>query len=166
MRQGPNVADIQVNLLPKHERDLQSHDIAKRIRPEVAASPQKYGATVAVAEVPPGPPVLQTLVAEIYGPTDRDRVALATEVKEIFAATEGVVDIDWYREKDRSKTVITVDKEKAALNHISEDEVTRAIQMAVQGMSIDLFHQPSDKEEINIILELPRDMRAHIENGC
>jgi multidrug efflux pump subunit AcrB len=163
LRQGPNMADIQVNLRPKHERDLQSHDVAKRIRPEIAVIAEKYGAAVAVAEVPPGPPVLQTLVAEIYGPTDQDRVQLATEVKEIFASTEGVVDIDWYREKDRSKTVITVDKEKAALNHISEGEITRTIQMAVQGMSIDLFHQPPDKEEINIILELPRDIQAHIE---
>jgi len=164
MRKGPNVADIQVNLLPKHERSLQSHDVAKRVRPELAAIAQKYGATLAVAEVPPGPPVLQTLVAEIYGPTDKDRVALATAVKEIFASTEGVVDIDWYREDEHAKTVITVDKEKAALNHISEGEVNRAIQTGVQGMSIDLFHQPTDKEEINMVLELPRDMRAHIEN--
>ncbi len=163
LRQGPNVADIQVNLLPKHDRNLQSHDVAKRIRPAVAAIAKKFGATVAIAEVPPGPPVLQTLVAEIYGPTDKDRVQLATEVKNIFESTEGVVDIDWYREKDRSKTVITVDREKAALNHITEGEINQTIQMAVQGMSIDLFHQPPEKEEINIILELPRALRAHIE---
>ncbi len=163
LRQGPNVADIQVNLLPKHERDLQSHDVAKRIRPQIAEIAGKYGAAVAVAEVPPGPPVLQTLVAEIYGPTDNERLQLATEIKNIFESTEGVVDIDWYREQDRSKTVITVDKEKAALNSISEGDITQTIQMAVQGMSIDLFHQPPDKEEINIILELPRDQRAHIE---
>ncbi|MCL7488082.1 MAG: efflux RND transporter permease subunit [Desulfobulbaceae bacterium] len=163
LRQNPEMADIQVNLLPKHERKLQSHDVAKRIRPGVTEIAEKYGATVAVAEVPPGPPVLQTLVAEIYGPTDKERLQLATEIKEIFESTEGVVDIDWYREKDRSKTVITVDKEKAALNNISEGEITRAIHMAVEGMSIDLFHQPPDKEEINIILELPRDLRAHIE---
>ncbi|RJX23201.1 MAG: efflux RND transporter permease subunit [Desulfobulbus sp.] len=164
LRAGSNVADIQVNLLPKHERDTQSHDVAKRVRPAVAAIAERYGATVAVAEVPPGPPVLQTLVAEIYAPTEQERVALAAEVKKIFETTEGVVDIDWYREQDRAKTVITVDKEKAALNQISEGEVTRAIQMAVQGMSIDLFHQPPDKEEINIILELPRAMRARV-NG-
>ncbi len=163
MRQGPNVADIQVNLLPKDERTLQSHDVAKKVRPALAEIAKKYGATLAVAEVPPGPPVLQTLVAEIYGPTEKDRVALATAVKQIFADTEGVVDIDWYREEDRSKTVLTVDKEKAALHRISEGEITRAVQMGVQGMSIDLFHQPRDKEEINIILELPREMRAHLE---
>jgi multidrug efflux pump subunit AcrB len=163
LRKGPNVADIQVNLLPKHDRNLQSHDVAKRIRPEVAAIAEKYGAAVAVAEVPPGPPVLQTLVAEIYGPTDRDRVALAAEVKQIFTSTPGVVDIDWYREKDRTKMLLTVDEEKAALNHITEEEVTRAIRTAVQGMSVDLFHQPRDKEEINITLALPRELRAHLE---
>ncbi len=160
MRQGPTVADIQVNLLPKHARSLQSHDIAVRVRPAIAEIAEKYGAAVAVAEVPPGPPVLQTLVAEIYGPSEGDRVKLAEEVKRIFESTEGAVDVDWYRESERSRLVLTVDKEKAALNHISVGEITRAVQMGMQGMSIDLFHQPRDKEQINIILELPRALRA------
>ena len=163
MRSGPTVADIQVNLKPKGERDQQSHDIAKRVRPAIAAIAKKYGAAVAVAEVPPGPPVLQTLVAEIYGPTDTARVKLATKIKEIFESTPGVVDVDWYREKDRMKTVITVDKEKAALNGISEGAVTRAVEIGLSGLSIDLFHQPRDKEEINIVLELPRALRARVD---
>ena len=163
MRGGPTMADIQVNLLPKGERDKQSHDIAKRVRPAIAAIAAQYGAAVAVAEVPPGPPVLQTLVAEIYGPTDAARVKLAKAVKKILETTDGVVDIDWYREEDRSKTIITVDKEKAALNGISEGEITRAIQIGLHGLSIDLFHQPRDKEEINIVLQLPKAKRARVE---
>jgi multidrug efflux pump subunit AcrB len=163
MRSGPDVADIQVNLLPKGERDLQSHAIAKRVRPAIAAIAEKYGAAVAVAEVPPGPPVLQTLVAEVYGPDDASRVKLAREMKKIFAATPGVVDIDWYREEDRNKTLITVDKEKAALNGISEGAVTRAVQIGLHGLSIDLFHQPRDKEEVNIVLRLPQAQRARVE---
>ena len=163
MRSGPTVADIQVNLLPKHERSLQSHDIAKRVRPQLAEIARRHGAALAVAEVPPGPPVLQTLVAEIYGSSDNDRVALAEKVREIFETTEGVVDVDWYREADRKRTVITVDKEKAALNGISEGQVTRALGLAVGGMSIDLFHQPMDKEPIEMILELPRSQRARID---
>lgn len=163
LRSGPDVAGIQVNLLPKGERNRQSHEIAKSIRPPIAAIAKKYGAAVAVAEVPPGPPVLQTLVAEIYGPTDKSRVALATAMKKIFADTEGVVDIDWYREKDRNKLVLSVDKEKAALNGITEGEINRAVQIGLHGNSIDLFHQPSDKEEINIILQLPLAMRATID---
>jgi multidrug efflux pump subunit AcrB len=160
MRQGPTVADIQVNLLPKHERSVQSHGIAVRVRPAIAEIAKKYGAAVAVAEVPPGPPVLQTLVAEIYGPTEEDRVRLAEAVRTIFETTEGVVDVDWYREADRSRLLLTVDKEKAALNHISEEEITRTVQMGMRGMSIDLLHQSRDKEEINIVLVLPHSMRA------
>ncbi|MDO8948429.1 MAG: efflux RND transporter permease subunit [Desulfocapsaceae bacterium] len=163
MRSGPTVADIQVNLRSKHERDVQSHAIAVRVRPELAVIAKKYGAAVAVAEVPPGPPVLQTLVAEIYGPTDADRVRLAEAVKGIFESSEGVVDVDWYRETERKRLVLTVDKEKAALNGISEDEITRTVHLAVQGKSIDLFHQPADKEEINIVLELPRALRARVD---
>ena len=164
LRRGPAVADVQINLLPKGERKAQSHEIAKRVRPEVAAIAAKYGAAVAVAEVPPGPPVLQTLVAEIYGPDDRSRVNLATKVKEIFNNTPGVVDVDWYREADRNKTVLTVDREKAALNGISAGEVSAAVDLAVKGMAIDLLHQPKDKEPVNVILELPRAERARIDS--
>jgi len=163
MRRGPTVADIQVNLLPKHERSLKSHDIAVRVRPAIAEIAAKYGAAVAVAEVPPGPPVLQTLVSEVYGPTEEARVKLAAAVKDIYESTEGVVDVDWYREADRSRLVLTVDKEKAALNHISAGEISRTVQIGMQGMSIDIFHQPSDKENINILLELPRSMRVSTE---
>lgn len=164
MRNGPTVADIQVNLLPKDQRSLQSHDIATRVRPPLAAIAAKFGATVAVAEVPPGPPVLQTLVAEIYGPTDSARVQLAEEVKKIFNTTTGVVDIDWFREVDRWRKVFTIDKEKAALNGISEKQITRAIEIAVKGYSLDLYHQPTDKEAIEIVLELPPEYRARVES--
>ncbi len=98
MRRGANVADIQVNLVGKHERKAQSHDIAKRIRPAVTAIADRYKARVAIAEVPPGPPVLQTLVAEIYGPTEEARLRLAEAVKTIFKSAPGVVDVDWYIE--------------------------------------------------------------------
>ena len=164
LRSGPTVADIQVNLQPKHERSLQSHDIATRVRPALAAIARKHGGAVAVAEVPPGPPVLQTLVAEIYGPTDEDRIGLAKEVKAILENTEGVVDVDWFRESDRIRKVITVDKEKAALNNISEKQITEAIEIAVKGYSFDLYHQPHEKEPINIILELPTPLKARIES--
>ncbi|NTW89267.1 MAG: efflux RND transporter permease subunit, partial [Desulfobulbaceae bacterium] len=164
MRSGPTVADIQVNLQPKHARSLQSHGIATRIRPPLAAIATKYGANVAVAEVPPGPPVLQTLVTEIYGPNDGARVKLATKVKEILTGSTGVVDVDWFREAERKRQVFTVDKEKAALNGISEKQITRAIEIGVQGYSLDLYHQPTDKEHIDIVLELPPEYRARIES--
>ncbi|WP_320044923.1 efflux RND transporter permease subunit [uncultured Desulfobacter sp.] len=164
MRSGSSVADIQVNLASKQERDRQSHEIAKNVRPALAAIAKKYGATIAVAEVPPGPPVLQTLVAEVYGPNDASRLALAKKVKQIFVQTDGVVDIDWYRENNREKTIITVDKEKAALHGISEGDITKAVNMGLSGLSVDLFHQPRDKEEIDIVFQLPKAERARIDS--
>lgn len=163
MRRGANVADIQVNLLPKHERKAQSHDIAKRVRPAVAALAAKYGARVAVAEVPPGPPVLQTLVAEIYGPTENARRELAAEVRKIFQSTPGVVDVDWYMEADQPKARFVIDKEKAALHGISAETISQTLKIAVGGESVDLLHVPGDKEDVNLALELPRSARTRPE---
>jgi len=163
LRRGANVADIQVNLLPKHARKAQSHDIAKRVRPAVAAIAERYGARVAVAEVPPGPPVLQTLVAEVYGPTESSRLALATEVRRIFKETDGVVDVDWYVEDDRRKARFVIDKEKAALSGISAETISRTLRIAVDGLSVDLLHVPDEKEDVNVVLEIPRSMRSRPE---
>ena len=160
LRQGAHVADLQVNLVNKHQRSAQSHDIAKRVRPRVAAIAERYGARVAIAEVPPGPPVLQTLVAEIYGPTESSRMALAKRVKAIFANTPGVVDIDWYQEADQTRTRFVIDKEKAAINGISAATIARTLSIAVDGLSVDLLHLPREKEDINLMLELPRSART------
>ena len=154
------MADIQVNLAPKHDRTAQSHDIAKRIRPAVTAIAERYNARVAVAEVPPGPPVLQTLVTEIYGPTEESRHALARKVIEVYKQTEGVVDVDWYIEADQPKTRFVVDTEKAALHGISAESVAQTLRIAVEGSSVDLIHQPSEKEDVNLVIELPREMRS------
>src|SRR5262249_11078415 len=106
LRQGANEAEVQVNLLPKHQRAAQSHAIAQRLRPRVAAIAARYGARVAVAEVPPGPPVLQSLVAEVYGPDSATRQRLAEQVRAIFARTQGVVDVDWYVESPHPKELL------------------------------------------------------------
>jgi multidrug efflux pump subunit AcrB len=160
MRRGANVADIQVNLVGKHERKAQSHDIAKRIRPAVTAIADRYKARVAIAEVPPGPPVLQTLVAEIYGPNEEARMKLAEAVKTIFKATPGVVDVDWYIEADQQKARFIIDKEKAALHGISAATISQTLKIAVDGENIDLLHQPAEKEDVNIRLELPRSAKT------
>ncbi|MCX6894464.1 MAG: efflux RND transporter permease subunit, partial [Verrucomicrobia bacterium] len=156
MRRGANIADIQVNLVPKHDRAAQSHDIAKRVRPRVAEIAAKFGARVAVAEVPPGPPVLQTLVAEVYGPNEEARHALARKTIEIFKNTPGVVDTDWYIEDDQPKTRFVIDKEKAALHGISAATISQTLKIAVDGETVDLLHQPAEKEDVNIRLEIPR----------
>ncbi|MBX3737469.1 MAG: efflux RND transporter permease subunit [Candidatus Didemnitutus sp.] len=160
MRRGSNVADIQVNLVPKHERSAQSHDIAKRIRPRLTAIAEKYDAVVVVAEVPPGPPVLSTLVAEIYGPTEEARLKLADKVRSIFKSSPGVVDVDWYVEAEQPKTILRVDKAKAALHGLTEAAIARTVQMGVQGYPVTLLHAPAEREDVNIVLELPRAARA------
>jgi multidrug efflux pump subunit AcrB len=163
MRRGANVADLQINLVPKSERQAQSHDIAKRVRPRVAAIATKFGARVAVAEVPPGPPVLQTLVAEIYGPTEENRLKLAQKVIDIFHHTPGVVDTDWYIEADQPKVEFVIDKEKAALHGISAETISQTLKIAVGGESVDLLHAPREKEDVNIVLQLPLASRSRPE---
>jgi multidrug efflux pump subunit AcrB len=160
MRQGANVADIQVNLVPKHERKAQSHDIAKRVRPRLAAIAERYQARVAIAEVPPGPPVLQTLVAEIRGPDEASRLKLAEQVKTIFKQTPGVVDVDWYIEADQPLDRFVIDKEKAALHGISAATISQTLKIAVDGEEVGLLHQPAEKEDVNIRLELPRSAKT------
>ena len=163
LRRGANVADLQINLVPKSERRAQSHDIAKRVRPRVAAIAAKFGARAAVAEVPPGPPVLQTLVAEIYAPTESNRLALAHKVIDIFHSTPGVVDTDWYIEADQPKVEFIVDKEKAALNGISAETIAQTLKIAVGGASVDLLHVPREREDVDIVLQLPQSSRSHPE---
>jgi multidrug efflux pump subunit AcrB len=163
MRRGANVADIQVNLVSKHDRKAQSHDIARRVRPRVTAIAERFGARVAMAEVPPGPPVLQTLVAEIYGPDDAARLALAAKVRDIFRQTPGVVDVDWYVEADQPKATFVIDKEKAALHGISAETISQTLRIAVAGESVDLLHVPREKEDVNVVLQLPRSARTHPE---
>jgi multidrug efflux pump subunit AcrB len=160
MRRGPHIADLQINLVPKNKRNWQSHDIAKRVRPLVAQIAANYGARVAVAEVPPGPPVLQTLVAEVYGPNEENRLALANKVIDIFHHTEGVVDTDWYIEADQPKVRFLVDKEKAALSGISEESIAQTLKMAVGGAAVDLLHLPREKEDVQIVLRLPQSLRT------
>lgn len=163
MRRGSHVADLQVNLVNKHERKAQSHDIAKRVRPRVKAVADRYGARFAVAEVPPGPPVLQTLVAELYGPDEASRLALAQRVRGIFRDTAGVVDVDWYVEADQPKVRFVVDKEKAALHGISAETIAQTLRIAVEGASVDLVHFPREKEDVDLIVELPRSKRVTAE---
>jgi multidrug efflux pump subunit AcrB len=163
LRRGANVADIQINLLPRGDRWAQSHDIAKRVRPRVAAIAAKYDARVAVAEVPPGPPVLQTLVAEIYGPDEQSRLALARKVIDIFHNTPGVVDTDWYIEADQPKVRFIIDKEKAALHGISAETISETLRVAVGGESVDLLHIPREKEDVNIVFQLPLASRTSPE---
>jgi multidrug efflux pump subunit AcrB len=163
LRRGPNVADMQINLLPKEQRSLQSHEIAKQVRQRLVPVANDYGARIQVAEVPPGPPVLQTLVAEVYGPLQQERIAIARRIRDLWKRTDGVVDVDWYVEDDQPEFRILVDKEKAALNGISEDDIARTMQVASAGYEAGLLHVDSEKEDVPLNVRLSRASRSDLE---
>ncbi|HEX5215991.1 MAG TPA: efflux RND transporter permease subunit [Vicinamibacterales bacterium] len=160
LRQSPHLADLQVNLVAKGERSAQSHDVARRVRDRLLPIARSSGATLQVAEVPPGPPVLQTLVAEIYGPDPVRRMELAAEIKAIFEATPGVVDTDWYVEAPHSKVTLVVDGEKAARAGLSSAAVASLVRMAGSGEVVGLLHDARAREDVPIVVRLPRDGRS------
>jgi multidrug efflux pump subunit AcrB len=163
LRKGANVADIQVNLAGKGERKEQSHEIAKRIRPPLRKIAEKYNARIKVAEVPPGPPVLSTLVAEVYGPDYNRQRELAQTIRKVFEETPGVVDVDWYMEENQPRYNLTVDKEKAALYGISLPQITNTLELALSGKQTGLLHEPLEREDVPIMLKMPLSERAGIE---
>lgn len=163
LRQGFNVADLQVNLVGKNERHRQSHAIAKSVRGKIHEIARRYGANAKVAEVPPGPPVLQTLVAEVCGPDDKTRWQVAKQVRNVFEHTEGVTDVDWYVEANQVKYELVPDKEKAALNGIPTDQLTQTIALAVAGSGIELAHIPEATEDVPIYLQLPLSQRSSLQ---
>jgi multidrug efflux pump subunit AcrB len=160
MRSGSNVADIQVNLVSKGERKEQSHDIAKRVRPALKAIADPYGARIKIAEIPPGPPVLSTLVAEVYGPDRARQREIASEIKKVFEGTDGVVDVDWYVDDDQRKLVFEVDREKAALHGLTPEAVSQAMRIALSGMGVGLVHVEDSKEPVEIFLRMPLHLRT------
>jgi len=160
LRSGANVADIQVNLASKHDRNEQSHDIAKRIRPPIQEIAARHGIVAKVLEIPPGPPVMSTLVAEAYGPTQEARIDLAARIKEVFDTTEGVVDTDWYVEAPQPKRVFEVDHEKAALHGVPAVAIARTLRLALEGEDVGILHMPDELEPVAIRLQLPRSERS------
>jgi len=164
LRRQPNQADIQVNLLSRHDRKVQSHEIARRLRPELVKLAQPFGARIKVAEVPPGPPVLETLVAEVYGPDYKGQIQLASQIKQVFQQTAGVVDVDWYVEDPQTKYDLKVDLDKAALHGISAADVTRTLQIGLGGADAGLLHDPQSREDIPIRVRLSRADRSSIQD--
>ena len=160
MRHMPNQADIQVNLLPSDQRKDQSHTIAKRLRPLLVNIGNQYGARIQVSEVPPGPPVIQTLVAEVYGPDLDGQTRVAQQIKSIFQHTPGVVDTDWYVEDPQPRLAIHVDEVKAAQHGIAVSDVAHALALATSGMQVGLLHDGDTREPIPTTVELTRPDRS------
>jgi multidrug efflux pump subunit AcrB len=160
MRRMPNQADIQVNFVPANQRHEQSHAIAKRLRPLLVAIGDQYGARIQVSEVPPGPPVIQTLVAEVYGPDLAGQTHVAQQIKSIFQHTPGVVDTDWYVEDPQPRVTIRVDQVKAAQHGIAVSDVAHALALATSGMQAGLLHDGSSREPVPTVVELTRPDRS------
>ena len=155
MRQGANVADIQVNIVDKEKRKDQSHALAKRVRGPIKELADKYGASVKIVEVPPGPPVMSTMVAEIYGPSFEGRVEAARLVKEVFENTPGVVDIDWYLEDDMTRYNFVIDTDRAAVRGVSTQQVSMTLGVALNGHDGGLMHTETSAEPVPINVRLP-----------
>ncbi len=164
LRELPHEADIQINLVAKDERAAQSHEIARRLRPQVQDIGKLYGANVKVVEVPPGPPVQSVLVGEVYGPDYARQIAVAREIRTLFEATSGVVDVDDYIEADQVKYLFTVDRAKAALAGIASEDIVNTLRLALQGAKVGLVHIPQEKSPVQIVLRLPLAERTGLEH--
>ncbi len=163
LRQGPHVADIRVNLLPRNRRKMDSHSIILRIRNDLAAIGRRRNARIKLVEVPPGPPVLSTVVAEIYGQPRHDYRELTGAAELVKARMEqeaGVVDIDDTVEADQRKLFFRVDREKAGFDGISTEDVTQTLLLTLNGLPGGTLHVPGQQHEVPIVLRLPRAHRS------
>ena len=136
LRQGSETGEVRINLIDKEQRQHQSHDIALRIRPDIERIGQDYGANIKIVELPPGPPVLSTVVAEVYGPAEArytDIINVSNSVKSALAATEGVVDVDDFVDAEHEKMHFHLNQEKAALHGINTAQVADTLKLALQG---------------------------------
>jgi multidrug efflux pump subunit AcrB len=163
MRRGPNVADVQVNLLPKDERGRQSHAIAVAVRPAIDSIARGFGASAKVAEIPPGPPVLSTLVAEVYAADDRPRLEAARRVKEIFETTPGVVDVDWTVEAPQANLDFTVDRVRAAQAGASVEQIAQTLALALGGAPAGTASSRTAREPTTIVPRLALADRSTTE---
>ena len=163
MRRGANVADVQVNLLPKGDRHRQSHDIAVAVRPTVDSIARGFGANAKIAEIPPGPPVLSTLVAEVYAADDSTRLLAATRVREVMEHTPGVVDVDWTVEAPQARRSFRVDRVRAGEAGVTVEQVAQVLTMALSGADAGLASVPTAREGVTIVPRLGLSSRSGVE---
>ena len=164
LRGGSNMADIQVNLLDKGERSIQSHGIAKLLRPEIQKIATKYAANVKIVEVPPGPPVLSTIVAEIYGPDYEKQIEVANSVQNILKNTADVVDIDWMVEADQKEYQFVINKEKAMLYGVTPQQIAYTMNMALSNKAITTLYDESSVNQIGLLLSLEEKEKSTIQD--
>lgn len=167
LRRGSNVADIRVNLAPKEQRADQSHTMLLRVRDDLTEIAEAGGADIKLVEVPPGPPVIATITAEVYGPADAtydEQIAAARRVEARMAREPMIVDVDISAEDDQQKWVFETDQPKAALSGISKDDVAKTLQIALDGMPATVLHPPGEVDPLWAELRVPRARRSAIED--
>ena len=164
LRKGANVGDIQVNLVDKSDRDRKSHEIAGQVRPALDEIGRKFGGSVKVVEVPPGPPVQSPLVAEVYGPDYAGQQKIARDIRELFENTDDIVDIDDSVEVTAPRIVVSVDRNKAALLGVSQASVTLALQTALSGEDVTYVRDGYQKYPLPVRLELPVAEKSELDS--
>ncbi|WP_289044462.1 efflux RND transporter permease subunit [uncultured Olleya sp.] len=162
LRGGSNMADIQVNLIDKGERDIQSHGIAKLMRPDIQKIAAKYNANIKLVEVPPGPPVLSTIVAEVYGPDYNEQIRIANSVQEILKNTTDVVDIDWMVEADQTEYQFDINKEKAMLYGVAPQQIAYTMNMALSNRAITNLYDEDAVNQVGLVLTLDEKEKSTI----
>ena len=162
LRKEPYQADIQVNLTDKRARKRQSHDIALAVRPALKEIADRYGARVQVAEVPPGPPVMSTLLVEVFDPNPENQRLLAEEIKNVLKGTEGIVDVDSYIPGDQPITRLLVDRQKATLNGVAASDIVQTAALSLSGADIDAAHVEDEHEAVDIRLRLSPEKRREL----
>jgi multidrug efflux pump subunit AcrB len=162
LRASPELGDIQVNLVEKHQRDRKSHDIASSARPGIEAIGRKYGATVKVVEVPPGPPVLSPIVAEVYGPDYGGQIEVAQSLRALFARTQDIVDVDSSVEEEAPKFVLRVDQRKAAAMGVTQRDIVQTLRTALAGDDVTPIHGARAKYEIPVKISLAPEQAGEI----
>jgi len=164
LRGGSNMADIQVNLVDKGERSIQSHGIAKLLRPEIQKIAAKHNANVKLVEVPPGPPVLSTIVAEVYGPDYNEQIRIANDVQNILKNTEDVVDIDWMVEANQKEYQFEINREKAMLYGVAPQQIAYTMNMALANNPITNLYDEDAVNQVGLVLTLDEKEKSTISD--
>ena len=164
LREGAFVGDIQVNLVDKAQRERQSHEIARSMRRPLAEIGARHGGSVKVVEVPPGPPVQAPLVAEIYGPDYAGQLAVAESLRDLFASTEDIVDVDTSVEAAAPRLLLEVDRNKAALLGVAQASVAAALSTALTGEDVTYLHDVHQRYPVPVRLELPVAAKAELDS--
>lgn len=164
LRGGSNMADIQVNLVDKEKRSAPSHDIAKLLRPDIQKIAKKYNANVKLVEVPPGPPVLSTIVAEVYGPDYNEQIKIANSVQGILNNTDDVVDVDWMVEANQIEYQFVIDKEKAMLFGVAPQQIAYTMNMALSNRPLTTLYDEDAIKQVGLILTLDENEKSTIRD--